>query len=65
MVDKIYEEYQKLNCSSREIEKVINLFMRISESAVDSRTECQNLDISTFNYLIESDESIKNLIHIC
>ena len=54
MVDKIYEYYWKLHFSSLEIEKIINLFNSMGEEEPEF-VEDHNLDISTFNYLVESD----------
>ena len=64
MVDKIYLEYQKLQRSSCEIEKIINFYMYLGE-LLPNTDGSQNLDKNTFNYLIESDETIKSLVRIC
>lgn len=63
MVDKIYEEYQRLQISSGEIEKIINLYMFLKSNKEENRY--YNLDKSTFKYFIESDETIKVSDCIC
>lgn len=63
MVDKIYEEYQRLQVSSGEIEKIINLYMFLKSNKEEHRY--YNLDKSTFNYFIESDETIKVWNNVC
>ena len=66
MVDKIYDEYVKLCHSSAELEKMINMFLYPSgEESAEEKEGCDNLDRNTFNYLIETDETIKNIVRVC
>ena len=58
MVDKIYEEFLDLKNASLQIEKIINLFVKLI-STEDSPQENHQLDECTFKFLIETDETLK------
>lgn len=50
----MYAEYELLKDSSAEIEKIINLFMKMTSDENYFDQESHELDRNTFNYLIES-----------
>lgn len=81
MVDKIFDTFLDIEDSSQEIEKIINIYLRFAYQKSESKEEIiyNNLAINTFNYMIETDDTLKvtppthagtptptqNLLHIC
>ena len=67
MVEKIFAVFLEIEDSSVEIEKIINVYLRFAYQRSESKEEIiyNNLAINTFNYMIETDETLKNLLHIC
>ena len=61
MVDKIFETFLEIEESSQEIEKIINIYLRFAYQKNESKEEIiyNNLAINTFNYMIETDETLK------
>lgn len=65
MVEYIYELFCRLRHSSLEIEKIINLYMCINSNSHHHLDNEYGLDKSTFKFMIDSDDTIKNLLKIC
>lgn len=57
MVDEIYERFLEIEESSREIEKIINIYLKYAYRKNESKEEIvyNNLAVNTFNYMIETD----------
>lgn len=57
MVDWIYERFLDIEESSREIEKIINIYLKYAYQKNESKEEIvyHNLAVNTFNYMIETD----------
>jgi type I restriction-modification system DNA methylase subunit len=61
MVEKIFAVFLEIEDSSVEIEKIINVYLRFAYQRSESKEEIiyNNLAINTFNYMIETDETLK------
>jgi type I restriction-modification system DNA methylase subunit len=61
MIDEIYERFLEIEDSSREIEKIINIYLKFAYKKSESKEEIiyNNLAVNTFNYMIETDETLK------
>ena len=62
MVEEIYERYLEIEDPSREIEKVINVYLKYVYGGGGSEMagySYNNLAVNTFNYMIETDETLK------
>jgi type I restriction-modification system DNA methylase subunit len=67
MVDKIFDTFLDIEDSSQEIEKIINIYLRFAYQKSESKEEIiyNNLAINTFNYMIETDDTLKVLPPRC
>ena len=65
MVEKIFAVFLEIEDSSVEIEKIINVYLRFAYQRSESKEEIiyNNLAINTFNYMIETDETLKVTLH--
>jgi|688.fasta_scaffold113759_2 type I restriction-modification system DNA methylase subunit len=61
MVEKIFAVFLEIEDSSVEIEKIINVYLRFAYQRSENKEEIiyNNLAINTFNYMIETDETLK------
>jgi hypothetical protein len=61
MVDEIFERYLEIEESSREIEKIINIYLKYAYNSNENKEEIvyNNLAINTFNYMIETDDTLR------
>lgn len=66
MVDYIFEKYLELEESSEEIEKIINIYLKYTYQKADQHEEIvyNNLAINTFNYMIETDDTLRVQIEV-
>lgn len=62
MVEEIYRRYKEIEESSKEIEQIINIYLKLSYIGDDKENNgakeeviYNNLAANTFNYMIETD----------
>jgi type I restriction-modification system DNA methylase subunit len=63
MIDELYDRFSEIESASAEIEKIINVYLKFAYSKEESKDEIvySNLAVNTFNYMIETDDTLKVL----